>query len=256
MTWLYSPPRNEQFSQELHLKILFLSRGLKLSISKSGCKDIATQFVDTEKNNHFYIYSSWSNKTWISQASIVDSGRALYISMKFPRRRLDFGASSHGPILNQSPLGHIRSSPPLGRVEPTLAGTLFNSCLWICPPTRRFSLYILNILSFALTPPQSVALLLLARGARVLLAWVKYGVPKSGISLVIWENPAACVGERTRSTRRAWASISCKCVCTLACWEHWPGFWRLLGTLWWKFWFTAKLFQFLLGIIFSTGWPL
>jgi hypothetical protein len=33
-----SPPKNERFSQEMNLKIPFLSRGLKLSNSKPGCR--------------------------------------------------------------------------------------------------------------------------------------------------------------------------------------------------------------------------
>ncbi len=39
-----SPSKNEPFSQEMHLKILLTSRGLKLSKSKPGCRVSALQF--------------------------------------------------------------------------------------------------------------------------------------------------------------------------------------------------------------------
>jgi hypothetical protein len=39
-----SPSKNELFSQEMHLKIPLLSRGLKLSNSKPGCRVSALHF--------------------------------------------------------------------------------------------------------------------------------------------------------------------------------------------------------------------
>jgi hypothetical protein len=40
----HHPPKNEPFSQEMHLKIPLLSRGLKMSNSKPGCIVSALHF--------------------------------------------------------------------------------------------------------------------------------------------------------------------------------------------------------------------
>jgi hypothetical protein len=49
-----SPPKNEPFSQDMHLKIPILSRGLKLSNSKPGCKvSVLHFFWEIEITNGF-----------------------------------------------------------------------------------------------------------------------------------------------------------------------------------------------------------
>jgi hypothetical protein len=54
-----SPPNNEPFIQEMHLKMPVLSRGLKLSNSKPGCRVSALHFLgEIDTTNDFLTSSS------------------------------------------------------------------------------------------------------------------------------------------------------------------------------------------------------
>jgi hypothetical protein len=59
-----NPPKNELFSQEMRLNILFLNRGLKLSNSKPGCRVSGLLFFVK------YIYQQWLHDIELIQMSV------------------------------------------------------------------------------------------------------------------------------------------------------------------------------------------
>jgi hypothetical protein len=69
-----SPPENDPFSQEMHLKILLLSRGLKLSNYKPGCRVSALHFFcEIDNTNDFLTLSSISLVLFSASYSMINA---------------------------------------------------------------------------------------------------------------------------------------------------------------------------------------